>query len=49
MNLKTIFKPICWLTEIYYALFYNALISGHSYVEQNDGSLKCEVCGEVSK
>lgn len=27
-------------------LFY---ISGHDYVEQKDGSLKCKVCGDISK
>lgn len=49
MRIKKIFLPICWITELYYSLRYNSLISGHDFVEQNNGSLKCEICGEVSK
>jgi len=48
-----IFRPICWITEIYYYFKYSMtpsyLISGHSFIEQKDGSLKCEICGMRSK
>lgn len=43
-----IFRPICWITELFWALRYNQNISGHDFVEQKDGSLKCEICGKVS-
>jgi len=46
--MKIIFRPICWIIEIYYTIRYNAAISGHSYIEQDDRSLKCEVCGYKS-
>lgn len=49
MRIKIVFKPICWITELYYYIRYNSIISGHSYIEQQDGSLECEICGEVSK
>lgn len=47
--MNIIFRPICWITEVYYAIFYNSLISGHDYIEQDDGSLKCDICGKISK
>lgn len=47
--MNIIFRPICWITEFYYAVRYNELVSGHSYIEQDDKSLKCEICGKVSK
>ncbi len=48
-KLKIIFIPICWFTELYYAIRYNIYCSGHSYVEQDNGFLICEVCGKISK
>lgn len=47
-NLLIIFRPICWLTEVYYQFRYLQIISGHDYVEQDDGTLRCEVCGKKS-
>ena len=62
-----IFRPICWTTEVYYAITgasdmscncYRAdrncaeckgLVTGHSYIEQEDKSLKCEICGHRSR
>jgi len=44
-----IFKPICWITELYYYIRYERIISGHSFIEQEDKSLKCEICGHESK
>lgn len=44
---KIIFRPICWLTEIYYIIKYNSVISGHDFV--GDNILICQVCGYVSK
>jgi hypothetical protein len=49
MNLKAIFRPICWITELYYYIKYGSLISGHSFIEQDDLGLECEICGMVSK
>jgi hypothetical protein len=46
---KIVFRPICWITEIYYGLRYGCLISGCDYLERADGSLKCQICGKVSK
>lgn len=47
-RLHRIFTPICWFTGIYYQVVYKQIISGHSYIEQEDGNLKCEICGKVS-
>jgi hypothetical protein len=49
VNIKIIFRPICWITEVYYQFRYNEIISGHEYIEQEDGSLKCDICGFISK
>lgn len=55
LNYLIIFRPICWLTEIYYALRRGEWIDGHSYISEYEGyesayhNLKCEVCGKVSK
>jgi hypothetical protein len=49
INFKIIFRPICWITEIYYQFRYNQVISGHSYIEQEDKSLLCDICGHISK
>lgn len=49
MNWKIIFIPICWIIELYWLIMYGAFISGHNYIEQKNGSLKCEVCGKISK
>ena len=46
---------ICWFKSLFYTLLAYLRtgeptpIAGHEYVEQDDGSLKCSVCGEVSK
>lgn len=37
-----IFRPICWITELYYYIRYDTIISGHSCIEQDDNSLQCE-------
>jgi hypothetical protein len=41
-------RLICWLMEWWYTCRYMDVISGHEYVEQPDGTLKCERCGKVS-
>ena len=42
MKYLIIFRPICWVTEVYYQFRYNQIISGHSFIEsENDGSLIC--------
>ena len=48
-----IFRIICWLKTIWYSkhILWNWQgfpISGHDYVEQEDGSLICEMCGYKS-
>lgn len=48
-KLHIIFIPICWITEIYYQFRYKQTISGHGFVEQEDGILKCDICKKVSK
>lgn len=45
---------ICLLKTIYLNLDINTLlnrayISGHDYVEQKNGNLKCKICGDISK
>lgn len=47
---------ICWIKTIRWSIerwfnvgFDGIWISGHSFVEQKDGSLKCEICGKISK
>lgn len=47
--MNIIFRPICWFTEVYYQLRYGQIISGHEYIEQDDRSLKCDICGYISK
>lgn len=47
--MKIIFRPICWFQEWYRTIRYGVWISGHDFVEQEDKSLKCEICGKVSK
>lgn len=44
-----LFIIICWLAEIYYTFRYKSVISGHEFIEQDNGDLKCSVCGMVSK
>lgn len=44
---------ICFFKTIYrtitsYWLFEGVYISGHDFIEQEDMSLKCEICGKVS-
>lgn len=40
------FKKIyCYLKEIYYLFIYQTHISGHNYIEDEDGRLICSVCG----
>jgi hypothetical protein len=54
MNYKILFRPICWVQTFLYNWdninwYANiAMVSGHSFVEQKDGSLKCEICGKIS-
>jgi len=48
-RLKIIFIPICWFTGFIWIVKYNQNISGHEYVEQEDKSLVCDVCGRISK
>jgi len=48
-------RIICWLKTIWRTMgrptFWQDFIwiDGCDFVEQKDGSLKCEVCGKVSK
>ena len=49
-------RPICWIRTIWYTLerFTKTgevipYVSGHWFREQKDGSLKCDVCGNISK
>jgi len=55
MNIKIFFRPICWWTEFYYAVYYNIYCSGHEYVSEYSGQesayhkLTCKICGHVSK
>jgi len=48
-------RIICWIKGIYYTarrpdFWFDGLpISGCDFVEQKDGSLKCKVCGLMSK
>jgi len=39
--LRTAGRPAFWLDLIH--------ISGHDYAEQEDGSLKCKICGDKSQ
>lgn len=53
-----IFILICWLKTINYTFFkfdglvkltnLGAITSGHNFVEQEDGSLKCKLCKHIS-
>jgi len=55
--MKIILYPICFgigLLETLHAYLVNVAnwgfwFSGHDYYEQEDGSLKCNVCGKESK
>ena len=49
MNFKVIFRPICWIIELYLTFKYSIPISGHDLKELDNGRLKCEICGKVSK
>jgi hypothetical protein len=53
MNYKIIFRPICWIQEIYYTFRYGVLVCGHDYVIKdstvNPVLLVCEICGKESK
>ncbi len=52
INFKVVFRPICWITELYYMIRYNQLISGHDYKaisDSYDTDLKCDMCGYISK
>ena len=47
-------KLICIIKTIYRTLtsswFWEGVeISGHDYIEQDNGELKCEICGRISK
>jgi hypothetical protein len=49
-RLKILFRPICWITEIYYTFRYVSEfpISGHSFIECDSfGNLECEICGII--
>jgi len=56
-KMKIILYPICFgigLLETLHAYLVNVAnwgfwFSGHDYYEQEDGSLKCNVCGKESK
>ena len=42
---------ICWLKTVWRTLtsawfIDGILVDGHDYVEQDDGSLVCEICGK---
>lgn len=41
----------CFVRTVYYWFRYPVgfYISGHDYIEQKDGSLRCKDCGHVSK
>ena len=49
--------PICFVKGLFLTIDaylvnianWGIWFSGHEYVEQEDGSLKCRVCGKVSK
>jgi len=38
-------RIICYLIGIYYFFIYGVRISGHDYVEEDDGRLRCRRCG----
>jgi len=49
-------RVLCWyrtltrtVRNINGLIDFGAYTSGHDYVEQNDGKLKCEVCGDLQK
>lgn len=48
-----VFKILCLVKSLIYSLQVgwpiNYWCSGHDFVEQEDGSLKCEVCNHISK
>jgi len=49
--------PICFVKGLFLTIDaylvnianWGIWFSGHEYIEQEDGSLKCSVCGKVSK
>jgi len=45
MKIKRLNQIICYLIEFFYLLKYNINISGHKYVEDDDGRLTCIRCG----
>jgi len=48
---KIIGRAICFLVEVYLWFKYPTgySISGHDYVEQDNGELVCSRCGYISK
>jgi hypothetical protein len=46
-------KLICYLTTLSNIIFKGFVlgnyISGHDYIEQDNGDLKCDRCGHISK
>ena len=55
MNLKAIFRPICWITEWYRTIRCTAAVSGHDFRSDYFGQesaykpLRCGVCGKISE
>lgn len=47
--MNKIFSLICLFQTIYRTIYCGTYVSGHDYIEQDDGSLKCELCGKISK
>lgn len=44
---------VCWLKTVYWTIRTGVwvdleYVSGHEYEEQDDGTIRCRFCGEVS-
>lgn len=55
-RMKRMLGLVCWLRGWYWTWLYSssdsirvAFISGHNFVERDDGSLECLTCGAVSE
>lgn len=44
-----IFRPICYVREVWYTITNNIPISGHDFHSKNGINLKCHICGYKSK
>lgn len=55
INLKIIFRPICWLQEWWYTIRCNTPVHGHDYISKYSGyesaykPLECSLCGKISE